>query len=89
MNFRFADGTEDPKDVVPGQPLLLKMEIQPMDALVPAGHELVLRLGGVLPEDRVPPPHPAPYSLEVGTGILEIPVIERGEEAFFVPPVKP
>ncbi len=86
MNFRFADGTETPKDVTPNEPLLLKMEIQPMDAVVPAGHELVLRIGGVVPGDRIMPPHPYPYIFAHGDGFLEVPVIERGPDVFFEPP---
>lgn len=90
MNFRFADGTETPQVVVPGQELLLKMQLQPMDALVPAGHDLVLEIGPTLaPSDRLPPPHLAPYILHTGDGYgpsVSIPVVSPSEEAFFQPP---
>ncbi len=88
-NIRFADGTETPQVVVPQMPVLVKGQIQPMDALVPAGHELVLRIWMEVPEDRILAQPVTPWSLNMGpdiTSVLKVPVIERGEEAFFEPP---
>lgn len=90
MNLRFHEGTETPSDLVPGEKVLAKMEIQPMDALVPEGHTLVLRIGSQTASDRIAPPHPAPVILHWGgddTSVLKIPLLERGEEAFFEPPM--
>lgn len=90
MNLRFADGTETPQAVVPGQKLLAKMEIQPMDAVVPAGHTLILRIGSDTPSDRIPPPHPYPVVLHWGgddPSVVKLPLIERADEAYFTPPM--
>jgi predicted acyl esterase len=89
MNLRFADGTETPQTVVPGEPLVAKMEIQPMDAVVPAGHTLVLRLAIDTPSDRTYALPIAPMQVEVGgdvTSVLELPVLERADAVFFQPP---
>lgn len=92
MNLKFADGTDKSTPVVPGQPLLAKMEIQPMDAVVPAGHALALRVWVNGHSDRIPSLPPTPVSVNWGgstTSILELPIIERGEEVFFTPPQPP
>jgi predicted acyl esterase len=89
MNLRFADGGEAPRVVTPQQPLVARMEIQPMDALVPAGHELVLRLWMNTPSDRTFAQPLTPVTLMVGgsaSSTLEVPVIERPPQAFFTPP---
>ncbi len=90
MNLRFHDGTEAPQMVTPGEPVFAKMEIQPMDAVVPAGHTLLLRLAIDTPADRTFAQPLAPLSVEVGgsvTSILELPVIDRPAGAFFTPPM--
>jgi predicted acyl esterase len=93
MNIRFADGTAEAKDVAPGEPLLLRMEIQPMDAVVPAGHQLMLRVWQFHDDDgvqsRLPTVPPSPMTLDYGPGfhsVLELPTIERGAAAYFTPP---
>ena len=101
INLRFADGTQEARDVTPGQPLLLRMEIQPMDALVPAGHDLLLRVWQYRTDNtdaegptadiqaRLPALAPSPVSLEYGPGshsVLELPTIERDGSTVFTPP---
>jgi hypothetical protein len=93
MNLRFADGTTEAKEVTPGKPLLLRMEIQPMDAVVPAGHQLMLRVWQFRDDDgaqsRLPAVPPSPLTLDYGPGIhsvLELPTIERLASAYFTPP---
>lgn len=90
MNFRYADGTETPQNVLPQFDLVLKMQLQPFDAFIPAGHTLALDLGFITPSDRIQPPHPYPYSLHWGPGYVGevvLPIVERGEAAFFQPPM--
>lgn len=91
INLRFADGTEQGQEVVPGEELLAKMQIQPMDAVVPAGSELVLRMWTYPPTDRVYNSAPASVNLLVGDGqsVLDMPLIERAQTAYFDPPFPP
>jgi predicted acyl esterase len=97
INLRFADGTDQASEVVPGEPLRVRMQIQPMDAVVPAGHELLLRVwayrdDGSASADvqgRLPSLPPAAIMLEVGgasQSMVSLPVIERGDDAYFLPP---
>lgn len=96
INLRFADGTEDPKEVSPQQPLHVAMEIQPMDAVVHEGERLLLRVwqhrdnpGADSAQGRLPVLPPQPVRLDFGDNSgsqLRLPVIERGPEAYFEPP---
>ncbi|MEA3136866.1 MAG: X-Pro dipeptidyl-peptidase [Thermoplasmata archaeon] len=93
MNLRFADGTTQAKEVTPGEPLLLRMQIQPMDAVVPAGHQLMLRVWQFRDDDgaqsRLPAVPPSPLTLDYGPeihSVLELPTIERPASAYFTPP---
>jgi putative CocE/NonD family hydrolase len=100
MNLFFADGTDQMRaPLTPNVPLLAKMEIQPMDAIVKAGHKLVLRVwqyrddaNGDAVQGRMPLLPQPPVTLNFGgstTAVLELPVIERGDEYFFQPPQPP
>jgi X-Pro dipeptidyl-peptidase len=92
MNLAFADGGRERKEVTPGQPLQVKMEIQPMDSVVQAGHQLVLRLWVFTDADRLPTLPPSPVSLETGgsvRSVLRLPTVERDESVYFVPPTPP
>ena len=89
MNLAYADGTTTRQEVIPGQPLFVKMEIQPMDGVVPAGHELLLRLWVFTDGDRLPTIPPSSMTLEVGgtnTSILNLPTVERVLQDYFVAP---
>jgi predicted acyl esterase len=44
MNLKYAAGGEEPQPVTPGQQLEVKMELFPVDVLVPEDHELELML---------------------------------------------
>jgi X-Pro dipeptidyl-peptidase len=89
MNLRFADGTTTPKDVTPGQLLDVKMEIQPLDSVVVAGHQLVLRLWVFTDSDRLPTLPPAPVALEMGgdlSTVLVLPTVVRDPAVYFEVP---
>jgi predicted acyl esterase len=88
LNLLYADGTEQSTPVTPGEPIVAKMQIQPMDAIVPAGSELVLRIWGYPPGDRVANAAGGTINLVVGQeqSVLEIPTIERTAEAYFEVP---
>ncbi|HLE47495.1 MAG TPA: CocE/NonD family hydrolase [Candidatus Thermoplasmatota archaeon] len=89
MSLRYYEGGDKPMTVVPGQPIVAKMEIQPMDAALPAGHQLLLRVWVNTHSDRIPSPPPAVLALNYGgsvKSIVELPIIERGVDAYFEPP---
>jgi predicted acyl esterase len=91
MNLRFADGTTTPGEVFPGQQLEVKMEIQPMDAVVPAGHQLLLRIWVFTDGDRLPTLPLAPVSLEMGgdiSSVLVLPTVQRDPSVYFEVPTK-
>lgn len=91
MNLAFADGTTEYTPVVPGMPIVAKMEIQPMDAVLEPDHQLVLRIWVFTDGDRLPTIPPSPIQLEVGDArsTLQIPVIERFPDVYFMPPTPP
>lgn len=90
IDLRFADGTEVAKPVVPGQPLLVKLEMEPTDAVVRAGSRLVLvaHQGGY--SDYLPRVPTAPVVVEAGgeASALMLRVFERtaGDPAYFFEP---
>jgi X-Pro dipeptidyl-peptidase len=89
MNLAFADGSTTRTEVLPGETIQAMMEIQPMDSVVPAGHQLVLRLWVFTDGDRLPTIPPSPVALEMGQGVesvLILPTIVRGPEVYFTPP---
>ncbi|MEA3165558.1 MAG: X-Pro dipeptidyl-peptidase [Thermoplasmata archaeon] len=89
MNLAYADGTLERKEVIPGQMIEAMMEIQPMDSVVVAGHQLVLRLWVFTAPDRVPTLPPSPVALETGgdvESVLILPTITRDPSVYFEPP---
>lgn len=92
MNLGYADGTTEYTPVVPGEPLKVLMEIQPMDAVVHAENRLVLRLWVFTDGDRLPTIPPNGANLELGhelESVLILPTIERQETDYFTPPAPP
>ncbi|HUR61940.1 MAG TPA: CocE/NonD family hydrolase [Candidatus Thermoplasmatota archaeon] len=89
MNLAYADGTTTRTEVVPGMPLLAKMEVQPMDSVIPEGHQLRLRLWVFTDGDRMPTVPPGSVTLEMGPGItsiLRLPTVQRDPAVYFEAP---
>lgn len=89
MNLAFADGSTEFTPVTPQQPIRAMMEIQPMDSVIEAGHQLVLRLWVITDRDRLPTIPPSPIALEMGGDVetvLVLPTVVRDEAVYFVPP---
>lgn len=90
MDLRYADGTETPRPVQPGVPLLARMQFEPTDAHVPAGARLFLTLRQGSLEERMPSLPTWPLDLLVGgadgPSVLTLPTLERSPDAFFDPP---
>ncbi|HEX9816653.1 MAG TPA: CocE/NonD family hydrolase [Candidatus Thermoplasmatota archaeon] len=92
MNLRYHEGGDTPVVVTPGEPIVAKMEIQPMDAVVPAGHQLLLRVWVNTHADRTPSLPPTVVDLQWGgstQSFVELPIIERDASAYFQPPMPP
>jgi predicted acyl esterase len=86
MNLAFADGGRQRTEVVPGETIQALMEIQPMDSVLAAGGQLVLRLWVFTDQDRLPTLPPAPVALETGAGVtsvLILPTVTRSEAVYF------
>ena len=93
MNLRFHEGGHEPQTIVPGEPVLAKLELYPVDDVVVEGHRLMLRIVpdgsiepcGVMTGDdlihrpTLPSLSPVPMQLQWGdeTSVLHLPVIER------------
>ncbi|HWH07840.1 MAG TPA: CocE/NonD family hydrolase [Candidatus Thermoplasmatota archaeon] len=85
MDLRYHAGGIDMRPVVPGQPIVAMMEFEPLDVVLPAGHGLVLKLSGT-GEDYLPSAVLAPLLVDQAASVFRLPVVERGEDAFFTPP---
>ena len=88
INLLYADGSLDAKPPVPGMPIVARLEMEPMDAVVPAGSRLMLMLhqGGF--GSHLPPPDTFPVTVELGDGksVLTVRAFERDASSFFDPP---
>ena len=91
IDLRFADGGTQAQPVVPGQPLLAQLELEPLDAVVPAGGRLVLGVGQASIAEHFPSVPTYPVQLDVGgdQSTLRVMAFARGAEAFFEPPMGP
>lgn len=88
IDLRFAEGGVEPKPVSPGQPLVARMELEPLDVVVPKGARLGLMLHLGSYADHIPSTPTFPARLQVGgdKSVLVVDAFERGAEAFFEPP---
>ena len=88
MDIRYHAGGYDPQTVFPGQELLLMMEFQGIDAILPAGHgiRLVLTETG---EDYLAPACGILCPVHVmmdSTSALTLPIIDRDGSTVFITP---
>lgn len=88
MDLRFHDGGDTADVLVPGQPVVAKMEFYPSDVAIPAGDELALR---IVPDTNaeacapsiqggyIPGPSATPIVVHWGgdASVLNLPVIHR------------
>lgn len=91
IDVAWADGTERPRPATPGEALLVRMVLEPLDVAVPPGAALELEFHGGATEERMPGLPPTAMRLEVGgeQSVFRVLAFERGPEAFFVPPGSP
>lgn len=90
IDVRFAEGGEVAKPATPGQPLVVRLQLEPLDAVVPAGGHLMLVVHQGSYGDHVASAPTAPMMLRVGgeASTLTLSTFERDESAFFVAPGK-
>ncbi len=78
MDLRYHKGGTEIQAVVPGMPILVAMEIMPLDVLIPAGHKLVLTVQQEDGIEPVPSPATGPVTLHLGEySTLRLPMITR------------
>jgi predicted acyl esterase len=83
MDLRYRNG-DTPQPIVPGMPLKIRIQSQPLDFVLPAGHGLNLSL---MPsgEGYLAAPSAGPITFQPGDSSLVLPVIHRKASAFFTP----
>ena len=86
MDIRYHAGGYEPQTVVPGQELVMMMEFQGMDVILPAGHgiRLLLSSNG---EDYLAPACSCPINIMIDeSSSLSIPHIDRDGSTVFITP---
>jgi predicted acyl esterase len=66
MNLRYYAGGEEAQTLTPGEQYIARMEFEPMEALVPKGHRLVLWLFQYAYPDHANSATPAPIEVTLG-----------------------
>jgi predicted acyl esterase len=90
-DLRFPEGEnsgdEEAGEVVPGEPMSLRIEFEPLEAVANAGDELVLILGQGR-TGQIPGRPPAPVQLDYGDGksTMSLAFVTPPSESFFTPP---
>lgn len=90
MDLAFAAGGHERREMVPGETIQAKLEIEPLDAVVRAGRQLFLRVWTFSGYDGRSFGPTLPVTLELGApveSVLRLPTVERGPEVYFVPPM--
>lgn len=85
LDLRYASGSKTAEVVVPGTPMQVRLEFEPMDVVLEPGRTLVLRLEGT-GEDYLPSLVSTPVQVDVASGGIELPLIFPQEPQFFTPP---
>lgn len=87
VDLRFPDGKETAQPVVPGQPVEVTLPIEPLDAVVPAGHALEITLSQGSYGDHAPS-SATPEAVSTGSGSwIDLPLLpEPAPCSFFQPP---
>jgi hypothetical protein len=86
MDIRYHEGGYDAKTVIPGQTVIMKMEFQAIDALLPAGHGLKFILSDT-GEDYLAPACGNSCTIHAlpSMSIAELPIIYRTGEVLITP----
>lgn len=85
VDLRFPRGARAPHVVTPGRPMDVDLELQPLDAVVRPGEQLVLVVGMGNTYNRVPLSPPGPVVLELGERSDGLSLTEARGTEFFRP----
>lgn len=87
IDLRFAAGGETAQPVTPGEPLTVRLALEPTDVEVPAGGRLLLRVHQA-GYGRYEPPPVHPVTLHVGGDLSQVRLttLDVPDDAFFTPP---
>ena len=85
MDIRYHAGGYEPQTVFPGQSLVMQMEFQAMDVILPAGHGITLVLTET-GEDYLAPACGNSCPISVNGGTFSFTQIERNGSTVFVTP---
>ncbi len=90
MDLRYASGGRAPEPVAPGLAMKVRLEFEPLDAVLPADHRLGLRYASI-GEDYVSPTVTNPVLLDFSEGnraenVVQLNLVHPGPAQFFVPP---
>lgn len=90
-DLRFAQGGETAAVVTPGQPLEIRILMEPLDAVVEKGAQLALVLHQGSYGDHIPSTPTYPLRVELGEklSVLTVKTFERSKRVFFEPPLTP
>ncbi len=88
INLRFAHGGETGQDLTPGQPILAKLVLEPLDIVIPPGSQLEILFHQGAYTDHLPVVPTAPVYLQSGAeqSALVVETFYRDENDLFVPP---
>jgi X-Pro dipeptidyl-peptidase len=93
-DLRFPEGEggygEKAREIVPGEPVDVTVRLEPMEAVVEKGEQLVLVLGeGQSGQQPGRPPLPVSVALGAGRASLALALVDPPADRFFTPPAKP
>jgi predicted acyl esterase len=94
-DLRFPEGEgaygDQPRPIVAGQPVDVTVRIEPMEAVVAPGEQLVLVLGQGQSGGQSPGQPPAPVRVALGAGraTLRLALVDPPAASFFTPPAQP
>lgn len=79
MNLEYHEGGNERQTLVPGQPVIAKMEFEPLEAFLPDGHRLRLSISQEChsgPCDVIAEPQRGPFAVHTdGDSILKLPLV--------------
>ncbi len=90
VNLWYAKNPQAPEPLVPGETFDVELDFLPLDAHVPAGHSIHVRVWQCEAALFYQVQPGSPVVVEFGEGTdtrLELPTIERGPSAYFEPPM--
>jgi predicted acyl esterase len=87
LDLRFRDGSDVASPVTPGEPLEVSFDLQPLDAVIPAGSYLYVTISGGTGWNRLPnlPNYPMELAVGDGTGSLRFASPKPPPGSFFEP----